>query len=625
MNIEELKIRECLKSVYELYDEIYDFIFTTFNYEPDFFEEHIVSYLMGFDRKISTIGELQAADQWVQKNHICVYYDKNALSIRQSCLTVPVYPQNIKTGVFHPKVIVIYGKLKKKKKKSIHLFASSCNLTVSGYGRNKEAFACVEVNSKNLAYKLSGFLRSLNNENHPELQEFLGSLIQNTKSNDNIDFVWTNSDKGEHLIDYLNNSPEGDLTVVSPYFDSNGPQRVLNDLKTRKNTIIIPAVDNNFYNIRLEDYIKLKKQNIEFKELNSAPRENFPRFVHAKIIKLGEKVFVGSYNFTTAALYGKNAEASLVFKSKDILFDDPKDISEDKFWQKEESPYNHDEVSSNNILVSVNVYWKERIIRIITEGLKENENYSLRIEGSTEDLISNLIEQNEIEIITDLANQLLKHKAFFVYGSNNIVCFKGLINEFDVVECRPELGCENLSESIREWYAYSNEKDEKDKRNLRLIYPEDTETEKILKIPQERTEDIFDNYYIVSKSFENMLNQIQVSIAEKNDNNLYSYLIKSPGSIGNLISFLQKDIKENKEKDIVYEWLVAKYIRTAINLFFKYEINLSEVEKTTFQNKLNAFANDISETEISIKKELIDNKVNEKYLNWVAQEFANRD
>ena len=47
---EELKIREFLKSIFDTYSKVDDFIFTTYNYEPDFFDEHIVSYLMGFDR-----------------------------------------------------------------------------------------------------------------------------------------------------------------------------------------------------------------------------------------------------------------------------------------------------------------------------------------------------------------------------------------------------------------------------------------------------------------------------------------------------------------------------------------------------------------------------------------------
>ena len=97
-------------------------------------------------------------DEWVRNNHVSVYYDRNAMSPGTSCLTVPVFPQNIKTGgVFHPKVIIIYGIPKGKSKATACLFVSSCNLTVSGYGRNKEAFSCVEIKSSQLANSVSEF------------------------------------------------------------------------------------------------------------------------------------------------------------------------------------------------------------------------------------------------------------------------------------------------------------------------------------------------------------------------------------------------------------------------------------------------------------------------------------
>ena len=94
----ELKIRESLKAIFELYSEVEDFIFTTYNYEPDFFDEHIVAFLMGFDRKISTYGELKDADEWIREHNISVYYDCNAMSPGSSCLTVPVFPQRVTTG-----------------------------------------------------------------------------------------------------------------------------------------------------------------------------------------------------------------------------------------------------------------------------------------------------------------------------------------------------------------------------------------------------------------------------------------------------------------------------------------------------------------------------------------------
>ena len=308
-----LKIRDSLKNIYDLYEEVYAFIFTTYNYEPDFFDEYIVAYLMGFDRKITTIGELQDADDWIRKNHVSVYYDKNAMSPGTSCLTIPVYPQNITSGVFHPKVIVIYGKVKEKQTETVYLFVSSSNLTVSGYGRNKEAFACVEVNSLELAKSLINFIKALdadNLEKHSKLIEYLRTITE--KSND-VEFLWTYKDAGIKLLDYLKDNCSGNLTVLSPYFDKNGPKALLDLITNREKTTIILALDGETYNIHKKDYEELLKQeNTYFSELfNDDPS----RFIHAKIIKYGKKLFVGSYNFTSAAMRGYNAEAALVFNS----------------------------------------------------------------------------------------------------------------------------------------------------------------------------------------------------------------------------------------------------------------------------------------------------------------------
>lgn len=310
----ELKIRDALKSVYSLYAKVDDFLFTTFNYEPDFFAEHIVAYLMGFDRKITTIGELQEADEWVRKNNVSVYYDKNALSPGNSCMSVPVFPQNNKTGgVFHPKVIVIYGKLKEgRHKESVHLFVSSCNLTVSGYGRNIEAFSCIQVTSKKVAESLSRFIQSLKSDDtnrHSELIRYLDSI---TSKDDSVEFLWTNENQGVRLLDVLADFPRGNLSVCSPYFDENGPKALLEKLNNTNKIIVIPSLDHETYNIHLKDYLELKnKHNVSFSVLKN---EDALHFIHAKIIYFGGNLIVGSYNFTTAALCGINSEAALYNK-----------------------------------------------------------------------------------------------------------------------------------------------------------------------------------------------------------------------------------------------------------------------------------------------------------------------
>ena len=642
-----LKIRDSLKAIYDLYEEVYDLFFTTYNYEPDFFEEYIVAYLMGFDRKITTIGELKDADKWVQDNHIAVYYDKNAMSPGTSCLTVPVYPQNISKGVFHPKVIVIYGQLKQRNKKAVYLFVSSCNLTVSGYGRNKEAFACVEVKSITLAESLVNFIKALESsglDTHNQLIEYLMTI--KTK-NDSVEFLWTYNNKGQKLLNYFEDNCSGDLIVISPYFDENGPKQLLELITKKKKTTLIPAVDGETYNIHKNDYQELLKQEkIAFKELLN---EDSSRFIHAKIMKYGDKLFVGSYNFTTAAMKGLNAEAALVFNNNELFNYSVNNISENRFLPDEQTIANRDEsgADNNDIFVIFTVQWKESRIYIKSENLEQNELYSLRIDGFSEDLVSNLASDVDLEITTDLANKLLKHKSFTVY-KNNICCFKGLINEIDSEDYRPEICCESLNESLKEWFINYDDSNPTNRQSLRLINKEDEETEKVLGISQEDTADIFDNYYLVSKALENLLIKIEEARTysrekepvaqrkteqfwnrhdewkqekDKADKNLYGYLVTKPGSIENILAFLEKENSDKQSKDIVYEWLIVSYINYAISQFPKNLIH-NDGNKI-YKEKLAILSEKTKNLKKNIEKTII-KKIDKKYLDWITAEFNKR-
>lgn len=641
----ELKIRDSLKSVYDLYNTIDDFIFTTYNYETDFFDQHIVSYLMGFDRKISTIGELKNADEWVRNNHVTVYYDKNAISLGDSCLTVPVFPQNNKTGVFHPKVIILFGQLKEGNKKSVHMFVSSCNLTVSGYGRNKEAFACVEINSIQLAESLSGFIDSLDNRNDRRhyksgLQDYLKSI--KTKSDD-IEFIWTNAGTGTILLDFFQNNSSGDLTVVSPYFDESGPDILLDSIKNKRKVTIVPAIDGETYNIHQKDYIELKNlKNIHFSELSN---NDNTRFIHAKIIKFGNQVFIGSYNFTSAAVKGSNAEAALVFNGINNFELNLTEISENKFLPDEKPVSNRDEIISDNSIpfVLVDVYWKESKICVKAEDLGKGS-YSLRLDGASNDLIEVMKDYQEIQINTALTNHLLKHKTFTIYKQGTI-CFKGIVNEFDSGEYRPEISCESLSDALREWFTYS-EDENSSKQDLRLINSEDEETEKVLGISQSSTNDIFDNYYFVANSYENLLNLVQrsrndslekaptqrktarwyewESKRQKANKDLLGYLYTMPGSIEKIINLLEKKHGDQEQKDIVYEWLIVNYIDYVVTRVFPKQLIHYDGNKF-YKEKMSDIVNRLLLFEKEIQNIFQLNGVDKKYLEWISTEFMKRN
>ena len=430
--------------------------------------------------------------------------------------------------------------------------------------------------------------------------------------------------------------------VVSPYFDEKGPGSLLDELPNKGKTTIIPAIDGESYNLHKGDYEKLKKNQIDFYELLN---DDDTRFIHAKVIQFGSQLVVGSYNFTSAALKGLNSEAALIFNNSDGVKFNFKDISEQKLLSDEISITNRDEAGVDNKVpfVSVIIQWKESTIFVTAEYL-DNAKYSLRLDGTADDLISFLKESQEISITAELANHILRHKTFSIY-KDGIICFKGLINEIDSGEYRPEFSCESLNDTIREWFTYS-EADSNEKHNMRLINTEDEETEKVLGVTQAETQDIFDNYYLVARALENLLNKVEenrvnslekVPVAQrrtekywerynewevkkqKADQNLYSYLVTKPGSIENMITFLEKDHLEEKDRDIVREWLIVTYLQSTMSMFPKNLIHNSDGNKV-YKEKLLLLSRRLSSLKEDINKKLRIN-VDRKFLKWVEREF----
>ncbi len=630
-SIENCKIRDKLKTAFLKYKEVKDFIFTTYDFDVDFFEEHIVSYLMDSKRKITTVDDLNLANEWVLSHHISVYYDKSALIPGKSSLTIPVYPQFIKENgnvyVFHPKVIIIYGTLAETDTDCATLFVSSCNLTVSGFGRNQEAFACIQINGKKIAESVSNFIKAISNGNFERHKHLISYLSKITEIDTDVVFFW-NYKTEETLIEYLANLDSGELQIVSPYFDENGPQHLLSKLKNTTTKIIYPAVElsSDKYNIYIDSY-KQMSHSVEFRELNHED----DRFVHAKILSIGNKTVIGSYNFTTAAMEGRNSEAALIFNTKVKL--DSQKADENKFLVKENGDKltNKDQHSYlDNIFVTVTVDWAKQLIEIKGENFGTEEKYSIRLKSASEEveLFSNLSkflpEENlSLSHNENIAEVLLKHKSFVVRRDSER-CFEGLINEINWKDTRPEIGCDNLYDTIREWY-WIDEEQGGHRKIERLLYPsEENEIKELYGVETDSTNDIFDNYYLVSCAFENLIEKITETAKEKNIKKktieINSIIATKPGCILKMLSFL----KTRNVEDLVYKFLISEYIGLILQLIDKRFKNILKeflLEKFKLANNTyTQIKNDI-ENEI---KQLLGNKKSLDFFDWIKKEFMDR-
>lgn len=153
-------------------------LFTTFSFEPLFFEENVLPLL--FEESFSTVSRLlrcQLEEALISGPPVAVYYDAGALvstagsSPALDFRKVAVFRG---TGCFHPKVILLLlerppaeGKESMGAEAALLLGVGSANLTRSGWWENLESFAFLEIGAEeksSLREDLREFLRMLRKE-----------------------------------------------------------------------------------------------------------------------------------------------------------------------------------------------------------------------------------------------------------------------------------------------------------------------------------------------------------------------------------------------------------------------------------------------------------------------------
>ena len=629
-DIKIANILKSLKEVYDRYSEVDSMVFTTFDFDPEFFANHVVSYLMGNEYEgITKIGELNAANSWIEKNHVCVYYDISGLKVNENTiLTIPVYPVKISTGVFHPKVIAIYGRCRKNSKMMAHLFVSSANLTVNGYGRNVECFTAIEVTTKMVAESLSAFLKALRNtsEHHEanQFREFIGYLNNGQFSdNDKVEFFWNldgRTSKRYWLETRLASLPAYGLEVISPYFDENSlPERIEN--VNSWSTTLYLSKDNGFYNIKKSIYRELKqKDNITLYQLR-ADEKNTERFAHAKLIKKANTIVIGSYNFTEAALCGKNAEAAIIYnRVNSYYFPFDANIEESDFIDDSEIINNQDSVmNSSRVFVTVTADWNSKNIFIsVNDDDLSSKKYVIAIGKKTIEITDSVIEK---EIYEDcLENELLVNKQFVLYESGKQI-YIGRINELGWAESRPELSCKDLYEALSEWYLANGKS--KDDMPIQYEVRDITSESDVIAAASIRTDsdkDIFDNYYYMSTAMQGMISALENA---DNDQEKYRVFWTSAGSMMRLLSFIEKELDDDAIEDIDYAnlWMIMLYLNAAFEKLpknMKSKPNYCE-EKELFRVKLDNSINRSKEELYQLSKK---KKQFGRFLKWIESEFG---
>ena len=483
-------------------------LFTTFTYDPGFFELQILPLLFPHQSfsVVEKVRRIQLEDALPTLDHLVVYYDGRAVIIdgepsRLGCESIPI---KRRTGVFHPKLVFLLVDESDSQSQSLIVCCQSANITRSGWWENVECAHFEELNDKRVSDARSDFKQDLLDilekiEEHSSgidckalnsVREFVTNRVEQkkTKPHSVISkgprlFGGSDDSTFTHWLTDENNIPKNlNLEVISPYFDGHIPDAlnsILKELQPRETRVYLPQSEDGASLVTeevykyVEDTTKVHWASIPSTLVQrrgaSTSEKLLPRFVHAKLYRFWSKrpkhyvTIVGSVNCTRAAhgnAYHGNLEAAWFLNLSDTL-----NIRELDWWLEtldqqatrfiEESPNEDDETDNALFDVAVQCDWETDQVKISLSG---NLRYPIEIYSLTEELLFTIEEriQDDWKVLDSHAGKAVR-QSMGVGGVLRIRCdereWRILVQETNSVY-RPSILLELTPEEILRYWSF---------------------------------------------------------------------------------------------------------------------------------------------------------------------------
>ena len=357
--------------------ELNNLIFTTFDFDTVFFENQLIPYLFDIPYKSRTFirekGILIAKDfkEKIEElnTKISVYYDHFVGDIQANINYKAKEVMVGKGGIFHPKLVIINGKIEGKS--IVTIMVMSANLTVSSYGTNIEVVGIEKIKDEELSQKI----KQLESDNDNNIFEIL-NLINQKSENIFITGIG-NSVKDIELQEKINNATN--VKIITPFINKEVIEKYNNkDLEIALTTSNIKKSDKE----KICEILDNKENKINMRKV----QDDSDRRIHAKLYILDDKeILIGSHNFTTSAIEGKNVECSYLLNDQtnyqkiingiksyfDILYNNSIEFKEIEISDNEFD--NKEQKSTINIL-DAKLDWKDYKIQICLDKSNENLN-----------------------------------------------------------------------------------------------------------------------------------------------------------------------------------------------------------------------------------------------------------
>ena len=301
-----MKLLEQFKQELKNLGELRYIWFTSFNISLEFIETYLLPAVLDMEPPRNRLDyehfQLALNERGINFRVFC---DTRFMEAEQNKRTsIPVHGVSTarlegfsKNSLFHPKVIYM---------EDVHgnriLGSGSANLTLSGWGRNQEVFRFLEIETR---------------EQYSSVKEFFDLIAENVGIEEDLpqrrglpthDKGWSfvHSFQEDTFLDQLfDKTHSRDLMVWSPYLSDDLTafiEKMKNEVAHDElNIHLVPdRIHGQYIRTAWNDALKLM---VDSKALvfydNPTERHENVELCHAKVWKLGGKLAIGSWNFTT--------------------------------------------------------------------------------------------------------------------------------------------------------------------------------------------------------------------------------------------------------------------------------------------------------------------------------------
>lgn len=319
--------------------EVMQAFFSTYSFEPDFFELEVLPLLLGNPALSSneTIRYYQL--QSLMRQHygrLAVVYDLDVFDPQLAPrLEVDYLPMRVGGACQHAKLMVLVVRERQSEQQSIVIGAGSFNLTKAGWWENLEVGHWVELKAGYAPGNIHKPLLDALNFYHaqapvPVLEAILGVAQSFEMTTDDPDCFFYFSGRGPKRIHFDafiadKTNANAPLEVISPFFATEGDNQVIQNLLKRHPsvTVLLPLDEHGHALVdRKSVYEELPSETVTWGRWSESIRESHLdpkagyRKLHAKIYQSAGYdpwAFIGSVNLSYKA-FRQNVEAGFLLR-----------------------------------------------------------------------------------------------------------------------------------------------------------------------------------------------------------------------------------------------------------------------------------------------------------------------